>query len=38
MTEVEAGTGLDGKPMYCALNGAVLECLLPKDAQFYGPT
>lgn len=38
MAEVEAGTGLDGKPFYSALNGAVLECLLKSDAKFYGPT
>lgn len=38
MKEVEAGTGGDGQPMYSALNGVVVECLLPKDAPFYGPT
>jgi hypothetical protein len=38
MKEVESGTGLEGKPMYVALNGAVLECNLPTDAPFYGPT
>ena len=38
MLEVEAGTGLEGKPMYSALNGVVMECLLPTDAPFYGPT
>lgn len=38
MKEVEAGTGLDGNPFYCACNGAVLECLMKSDNQFYGPT